>query len=375
MIRHGARTSMHSLPGIRPLLVSCQIEDPYRNVSRILNNIKETWIRKNPKFGFESWQLYPSNNNCKGSDLTPLGMQQHIITGKYLGWKYRQNLNLTKLHIRSTYVSRTYQSAVAVLLGMLTHKELENARIFRSGQLSFCSQALFSQSCECPGADKLLETASKETDQFERRDQNKQKLITEVSRILGTQISDDVLAYFLIDVFMTFACHTISLPCVEHCFSHSHLEMIWEVQDKLGKNMVFKNQNFIKYVHLYLHPLLTEISNRMTNFIRKKQKIESFVLYSGHDITITPLAVVFGIHDGKWPPFASRIVIELYKKIESKFHYFIKVLYNGKDVTSDVSFCKNKILKRFCKLKYFLDFVKNHLRDVGLVSYENACFV
>jgi hypothetical protein len=51
MIRHGARTSMHSLPGIRPPLVSCQIEDPYRNVSRILNNIKETWIRKNPKFG------------------------------------------------------------------------------------------------------------------------------------------------------------------------------------------------------------------------------------------------------------------------------------------------------------------------------------
>ena len=110
----------------------------------------------------------------------------------------------------------------------------------------------------------------------------------------------------------------------------------------------------------------------MKNWTRNR-RVESFVIYSGHDITITPLATILEIHSGKWPPFASRVVIELYKKIENKIHYFIKILHNGHDVTSSVVFCRNKLSKGFCKLKYFLDFVKKHLHDVGFDSYGQGC--
>ncbi|XP_052082175.1 2-phosphoxylose phosphatase 1-like [Mytilus californianus] len=373
VMRHGARNSMHSLPGIELPTLSCKVESKFENISRFLDRTRQKWINQK-KFGFDSL-LYPNKNKCQGSDLTPFGMKQHIMTGRYLQRKYGSLLNITQLHIRSTGYTRTYQSAVAVLLGFLNHTYLPLVRINRSGDASFCSPSLFSGSCHCPGADKLLTKAKKEADQVEREDIDKHMLMNRLRGVLETEISVGVSVFSLIDVLMTFACHAIPLPCSQNqrkCVNQSHLDLIFKIQDRVGKQMVSGNRNYIKYAHLYLHPLLEEMADRMKKVARRKP-VESFVLYSGHDITITPLATVLGIHNGKWPPFASRIVIELYKRTENKMHYFIKIFFNGVDVTSKASFCKKKTLKGFCKLKYFLDFVHTHLHDNGLDSYEEGC--
>lgn len=368
LIRHGARTSMHSLPGIQVPPISCKAGDKRLNISEVLRKVKDTWKQKHRVFGFHGWDMYPNKTLCKGSELTPFGMQQHIQTGQYLRHKYGKSIDLTQSHIRSTSVARTYQSAVAVLLGMLPHTDLENARIYKSGQLSLCSPSLFRQSCECPGADHLLNLANRKSGQNERQDGNIKR------KVLENEFGGKFLTNYILDVFMTYSCHNISLPCIHSakCINHSHLDLAWAVQDEIGKTMVLENEFYIKYAHLYVHPLLSEIADRMLN-LTKKRRVEPFVLYSGHDITVTPLATVFGIHNGKWPPFASRIVIELHKKVGLKINYFIKVIYNGKDVTPVVSFCKHKLFNEFCKLKYFVEFVNKHLQDIGFKSYEQGC--
>jgi hypothetical protein len=53
-----------------------------------------------------------------------------------------------------------------------------------------------------------------------------------------------------------------------------------------------------------------------------------FSLISGHDTTIFPILAALGVFDGLWPPYAARIVFELYStvrlKLSSLFHLFFQ---------------------------------------------------
>lgn len=374
IMRHGARTSMFNIRGVPHAPVSCRFRDQF-NKTFVLARTKEKWKRNFKNFGFRDYLMYPQSDQCQGSALTPYGMQQHITTGAYLRSRYGNILNLTQVHVRSTSTSRTYQSAVAVLHGLLDPDDFQKVQIFKSASTSFCSEKLSSVSCSCPSANQYLSKAKKLASQFERNDQFKRDMLDDIMASLLVQIGDDILTFNIIDVTMTYVCHNIRFLCPlsqRNCLSKSHMKDLFQMQDKIGRFMVTRNPDYIKFVHLFLHPLLMEMATRMIKATRSDHK-KPFVLYSGHDITVTPLATVLGFNEGKWPPFASRIVIELYRKNDVKKHYFLKFFYNGKDVTSSVVFCRNKILQGFCKLKYFLDFVKNHIEDIGLGSYIDSC--
>lgn len=77
-------------------------------------------------------------------------------------------------------------------------------------------------------------------------------------------------------------------------------------------------------------------------------------VFSGHDTVIAPVLAALGVYTEElcvWPPYASSIVFELwqdskgaapaapsessYKKIS-----FVRVIYNGKDVSSAIPACK-----------------------------------
>ncbi len=96
------------------------------------------------------------------------------------------------------------------------------------------------------------------------------------------------------------------------------------------------------------------------------------VIFAGHDTILVPLLALFGVHDGKWPPYASRVVLELWKNSDasnvedsenpySKFEdYYFRLLYNGKTLTHGVKFCRGKLVDaELCPLKELVRYVSN----------------
>ncbi len=234
--------------------------------------------------------------------------------------------------------------------------------------------------CDCMMAFRLQAITQKE---YSRRSKNStihKSVKHELSEFL--EISSGKLPWVsaISDVLMGYVCHKKDLPCsktVPHlCLGWDLMGRIWQFLDSNGLAQLASYAN-VKMHRLTMHPLLHEIFNRMRNVTENVEK-SKVVLYSGHDKTLTPMAVALGIHSGLWPPYASRIIFELYSTLQDGYtNYYIKVLYNGEDMTSKVRFCKNKPLPNgLCPLEYFENFVTyEDLKEYGRVNYSNACSV
>ena len=64
----------------------------------------------------------------------------------------------------------------------------------------------------------------------------------------------------------------------------------------------------------------------MASTVEGKSAVKMY-LYSGHDTTLLPLLHVLDVFDGKWPPFAANITLELYEN--EKKEAFVQTLYEG----------------------------------------------
>lgn len=179
------------------------------------------------------------------------------------------------------------------------------------------------------------------------------------------------------DIFNAHICHQRELPCniAHQCIDQSIISDLWSELDYLGGLQVTSDNVYDKYSRLLVQPLLAEMAKRMIN-ITIDATVVKFVLYSGHDTSLRPMLAVLGIGEGRWPSYASRIVIELYSQKQiSKKVYFIKVIYNGEDKTRLVKFCKNINNDGLCKLSDFLDFVsKENMKAINVSNYVKACY-
>lgn len=334
-----------------------------------------------PDSDFRNWEVYPNKDVCDGAQLTPLGAYQHLKIGEFLQKKYfsklfKGNFAYSDIHIRSTGYSRSFQSAIALVFGFLPDFNLQKIQVNLSPDLLFCSSELTGLTCRCPVAYSLKQKADTVAGGFNRNDSEHQMLIKQIADIYGLQPSQIPWLAVTIDIFMTHVCHQMALPCNERnkCVDQSFIKKIWNVLDSDGTKFKSQSKSYVKFAHLVLHPLLSEILKRMKDNILLKDS-QKFVLYSGHDITLSPLAVVLGLHsDGKWPPYASRIVFELYTKVHGKnpSQGYIRVLYNGKDRTKHLTFC-NKLHHGLCRLQYFENFIDNHLKVYDINNFNTQC--
>ncbi|KAL6074895.1 Steryl ester hydrolase [Balamuthia mandrillaris] len=60
------------------------------------------------------------------------------------------------------------------------------------------------------------------------------------------------------------------------------------------------------------------------------ERQKKFLLYSGHDNTLSPFLSAFRVFDGRQPPMASAIVIETF--VDAKGKHWVRFVYNGKDM-------------------------------------------
>lgn len=109
-----------------------------------------------------------------------------------------------------------------------------------------------------------------------------------------------------------------------------------------------------------------------------------FVLYSGHDHTIEQLTTTLGIqNDPLLLRFAARIVFEVYQENsdvpnnEATGVYF-RVLSNGKDVTRQITFCKNVLALEnkvvLCRIEDIVRFLHDdYFSSLNVTNFKDAC--
>ena len=141
-------------------------------------------------------------------------------------------------------------------------------------------------------------------------------------------------------------------------------------------------ENFTAIADVATHPMLIQMAKRMIDKSRDKTKLK-FILYSAHDSTVTPLLLNLGVHDrNKWTPYATRVVIELWRDTTSSASsedsiesLYFRVLVNGKAVTSKMKFCGEALFKgELCPVRELITWLSGGKGVKGMdENYQSLC--
>ena len=199
-------------------------------------------------------------------------------------------------------------------------------------------------------------------------------------RELGTSVDMEL------DCFMTTICTDRPLPDAINDYAG---------EDDNGESMFLRLANFAvqqytsfavandaAYSKLAIGPLWAEIMEHIDAVVNN-EKYPKLALFSGHDTTIIfLLASLSKVYDGSWPPYASKLLLEIHEidldgrkdtKLYSSGHGF-RLIYNGQVLTDRIEGCpENADVCDVAILKSHLTFPLRD-RDCSLlaISTENT---
>lgn len=305
------------------------------------------------------------------------GIVQHLQNGQLLRDIYIKKHNLLPidwtskhLYLETTGKSRTLQSGLALLYSFLPDFDWKKINFRNQWSTIFCSGH-----CECQRRNHYLEEEQRRQYSLRVKKIDLEKTYADMARIVGIP-TRQLRASNPIDSMLCHFCHNASFPCTKSgCINIEHFKVIKKHQLEDEKERQKKKYYYL-YALLATHPILNQTVNRMLR-IAEGKKEELFVLYSAHDVTLSPVLSALGITGAKFPRFAARLVFELWKDEKKYNENFIRILYNGVDVTFQTSFCQdfNKHFgKMMCPLEKFVHFVKQDMfSPFNTTSYYDAC--
>lgn len=328
------------------------------------------------------FSLLPSGRRCQIGQLTQRGFLQHFALGKHMRTAYKSLINTgiesSNLHVRSTHVTRCVQSAAAFLYGFLT----KDAIMRESVTINITSNLWFQEDengvlHKCPSLRSRWNQYKQRSD-YISGSAAIEPLMQQFSRVLRTSRPSLTTIVFLTDAIYTRYCYNHALPCGPGgCVSP---EMAAKAMDFA---MWAFAENFTGIADVATHPILIQIAKRMMDKSQQKSSLK-FVLYSGHDSTVTPLLINLGVHDStRYTPYAARVVFELWRdtlldtseKPDSADNFYFRVLVNGEVVTSQMKFCGDSLLKgELCPVSELVSWLSDGEGFKGMdEKYRSLC--
>ncbi|XP_015269109.1 PREDICTED: 2-phosphoxylose phosphatase 1 [Gekko japonicus] len=381
LIRHGDRYPLYAIPKTKRPNIDCTLV-PNRKPS---HPQLEAFIGHMSKLGSEakmdstlsSMPRYPSHLLCEMGELTQTGVVQHLRNGQLLQDIYIKKHNLIPsdwsakhLYLETTGKSRTLQSGLALLYAFLPDFDWNKINFRHQWSAIFCTG-----NCVCPIRNHYL--GEDQRRQYSLRVTNIQleKTYADMAKIIGIP-TKQLRASNPIDSLLCHFCHNVSFPCTKNgCITMEHFKVIKAHQLEDEKERQEKKYYYL-YALLATYPLLNQTVNRMQRIAEGKGE-ELFVLYSAHDVTLSPVLSALGITEARFPRFAARLVFELWKDGKKNKEYFIRILYNGVDVSSQTSFCRDynqRYNKPMCPFEKFVRFVNlDMFLPFNATNYYDAC--
>lgn len=293
-------------------------------------------------------------------------------------------MDFYKLKAYTTSYPRTFQSAIAFLYGFLKPKSVMDFKnfpqILGTYGTFFCGSPEFCPRCK--KIDYLNKILSKNKRKILESHPAVLKLLDDIKPIIANSTNASHLFQSPVAVFdglMAFMCHNSYLPCNDrNCVTLEHVQQLITYIEFHGKQLaisqIFKHLNWLK-IYGFLNELIKGIID-----VENKHKL---FLYSAHDITIVALASALDFFEGNLPPYASRVIIETYSHNNNN-NIYLRIVYNGKDVTRFTEICKQKVSHclpfnakdkvHLINLNIFSDFIKDKFKSITKTSnYETAC--
>ncbi|RVE64695.1 hypothetical protein OJAV_G00128710 [Oryzias javanicus] len=413
MIRHGDRYPLYYIPKTKRPTINCTLSASRRPSHPLL----KAFISHMAQGGRGHWESplasvprLPNHSACEMGELTQTGVVQHLRNGKLLQQAYKQHTLLPsdwsprQVWLETTGKSRTVQSGLAFLYGFLPDFDWKKLTVHHQWSTLFCGS-----SCDCPARNKYLEEDQRRQYLLRVADANLERTYASMAQTLGLP-PRQLRAANPIDSLLCHLCHGLAFPCAPsgdgappRCLTREQFAVIRQQQldDEADRRRVGL---YRKYAVLAMFPYLNRTAAKMERVAKsseagRQRRVgadEVFTLSSAHDVTLAPLLSALGLERAQFPRFAARIVFELWrgppvplgpvrrkggKGERSKVNgrdVFIRVLYNGEDVTFHSAFCRlheRRVSQPLCPLANFLTFVRRDMfRVVNATSYSEACY-
>lgn len=329
---------------------------------------------------FHGYPLYPSQNNCSISQLTPVGVSQMLKLGRTLRSVYLPLLSVSSsddIIIYSTKYRRTFQSALAFVYAILSPDVLSKVTFKESDSYSYCFDH-----CACLNVNGLLLKIKQSIAKRLKGRRVLEKMLKRMHNVVHLMSSSvRVDPYLLRDSIMSYVCHGASLPCYRNdCVMVDDVSKLfnyldWDLEryakhNLLQKYGLLKSYGFALNVAMNLLKMVSENKPRL-------------VLYSGHDLTAQYLLAALGVLNAQTmsPHYASRLVFEVYRNntVDSTYpgrDFYFRVIFNGKDVTQSVSFCKGGWQEPIylCSIEAAIRFIHDdYFTMFNASNYKEAC--
>ncbi|XP_041732733.1 2-phosphoxylose phosphatase 1-like isoform X1 [Coregonus clupeaformis] len=423
MIRHGDRYPLYAIPKTKRPAIDCTLF-PKRKPS---HPQLKSFIGHMAQGGRGQWEgtlsslpRLPNHNACEMGELTQTGVVQHLRNGQLLRQAYKRHKLLPpdwstkQVWVETTGRSRTLQSGMALLYGFLPDFDWSRLTVHHQWSTLFCGSA-----CDCPARNRYLEEEQRRQYRLRVADTELERTYADMARTLGLP-PRQLRAANPIDSLLCHLCHGLSFPCVPAgsaigsggCLTLAQFAVIrrQQLEDEVDRRRVGL---YRRYALLATHPYLNRTANRMERVAKanapgRKPRAggeEVFTLSSAHDVTVAPLLSALGLEEALFPRFAARVVFELWKsppatqgqrkgqgqgqdkaarvkgersKGGNGGDMFVRVLYNGEDVTFHTTFCRSHdhhATQPLCPLGNFLSFVRKDMFSVlNATSYHDACY-
>ncbi|XP_078725744.1 2-phosphoxylose phosphatase 1 [Lampetra fluviatilis] len=406
MIRHGDRYPLYAIPNAAALNIDCNIRTDRAPFHRALEGFVAHMAQARegrfdgPLAGFP---LLPSHPRCEMGQLTQTGVVQHLMIGQHLRQTYSDLHGLLLKHeseaerVRAAYVestgrARTLQSALALLYGLRPAFDWSRLRVHHQPSASYCYAA-----CECPARSAFQELDQRRQSRARSRDPQLARAFRDMASALDVPPAR-LRAAVPVDPLLAHFCHGVPFPCASSlssppplppqrsgCVSEQHFRTL-RAQQLVDEKERKEAGLFRRFALLVMHPFLNRTAQRL-GAVAAGKPAERLALYSAHDVTLEPALSALGLTGARFPRYAARLVFELWRK-EDKGRlaggadvggHFIRVLYNGEDVTFKTAFCQNHDWKRgtgslLCPFQKFLDFVSRDMfAPFNSTSYYEAC--
>ncbi|VVC26364.1 Histidine phosphatase superfamily,Histidine phosphatase superfamily, clade-2,Histidine acid [Cinara cedri] len=362
LTRHGDRGPMYPINNINT--IDCGISGDLE----YLNYMKEisTFHFLGPFNEFT--KLLPTDRYCTPSELTPVGVSQMLKLGRILRTVYSHllgGISSEDIIIYSTQYNRTVQSALALMYALLPMSVLLKVEFQKSLSYNYCFDH-----CECPITTNMRDNLKRSSSNRLKTNNAIESSANRMHRIIyGPNEKLNMDPYLLRDSIMTYVCHGEPLPSSEN-FGSVSLDDVRNLFNYLEQDMVrYATHGLLeRYGLLKSYGLAQHIASNLLALIRTGKP--RLVVYSGHDLTTQYLLSAFGVLDHHIisPHYASRLVIEIYrdnntvkddkndkdnkndrndkddknnKEEDSTNGFYFRVVFNGRDVTESVKFCKD----------------------------------
>lgn len=270
--------------------------------------------------------------NCATGQLTQKGYEQEKTNGKTFRSYYIDSLkflppklNSSLIYVHADDVPRVFTSAEALLLGLYppncSQNLIEEIDIWTE---DFTNEQMYGNTFLCPRLQQYLDQFFASKAWQEHFSSTTWPLMVQLGAILGKNASDIVLGD-MFDCFQASMCHLLPLP--SGVTFDLYKRVIHDVEYMFQQMYNFPNR--IDFCRVNVGFLLAEIFNRFQLAVARRTPLK-FLLYSGHDTTLMPILSGFGVWDGKWAPYASYIIFELYR--QGSDHY-VRMVWNSKEMT------------------------------------------